>query len=144
MAYSEQKKAEIFMSIITKMTEGQSVRKAIEESPISMPTFFAWIKDPERLKQYVCAREIQAEYWFDKLIEVIYHRDDDHTPFTGSNVIQRDRLIADSLKWILARMNPKKYGDALKLSGDAENPIEQKIQVEVISSRTLKTEESEE
>ena len=130
MAYSDQKKAEIFMQIITQMSSGKSVRQSIKESPISMPTFFAWVKDPEKFKQYVCAREMQAEFYFDKLLEVINHRDEDHTPFTGANVVQRDKLIADTLKWILARMSPRKYGDKLTLSGDEDAPLKIDIKFE--------------
>ena len=48
---------------------------------------------------------------------------------TGDKVVDhehvsRSKLRVDTRKWMLARMAPKKYGDAtnIKLSGDAENP----------------------
>jgi hypothetical protein len=33
------------------------------------------------------------------------------------------RLRVDTRKWLLSKLAPKKYGDKLELSGDAENPI---------------------
>lgn len=42
-----------------------------------------------------------------------------------SEEIQARRLRVDSRKWVLARMNRRKYGDSsnVKLSGDSESPI---------------------
>lgn len=37
--------------------------------------------------------------------------------------VQRDKLIIDTDHKLLAKWDPRRYGDALKLSGDAENPI---------------------
>lgn len=144
--YSKQKKEEIWNKVINYMFEGQTLTKAIEKVGISTATFYNLIKDknyPERLKEYACAREALADREFDKMLEVVTNRDADEKPFVGVNHIQRDKLIADTYKWRVGKMSSK-YADSLKLQGDAENPIEQKIQVEVISSRTLKTEESEE
>mgnify|MGYP006921348473 CR=1 FL=1 len=142
-SYSEEKKKQIFDEIIKQISEGKSVRKAVKASPISIGTFFEWVKDAERLKQYTRARECCAEVYFEQIIEVMNHTEEDHTPFTGGNVIQRDRLKIDSLKWILARMSPRVYGDKVTLAGDAENPIEQKVVVEIKKARDLKNEESE-
>lgn len=143
--YSKQKREEIWSKIIKYMFEGQTLTKSIELVGISTATFYNLIKDknyPERLKEYACAREALADMEFDKMLEVVTNRAKDDTPFTGVNHIQRDKLIADTYKWRVGKM-ASKYADSLKLQGDAENPIEQKIQVEVISNRALKTEESE-
>jgi hypothetical protein len=65
---------------------------------------------------YTRARKRQAEYLFDLQREVVWKRDEDHTAFTGGNVIQRDRLIADTIKWQTTKLNPKKYGEKIDLN----------------------------
>lgn len=43
--------------------------------------------------------------------------------------VQRSKLRIETRLKLLAKFNPKKYGDALKLSGDKENPLQLEAQV---------------
>lgn len=43
--------------------------------------------------------------------------------------VQRSKLRIETRLKLLAKFNPKKYGDALKLSGDKENPLMLEAQV---------------
>ena len=72
-------------------------------------------KYEEKSKLYARACEFRADAIFEEILEISNHTEEDHTPFTGSNVIQRDRLKIDARKWMLAKMQPKKYGDKLDL-----------------------------
>lgn len=81
------------------------------------------VKVNEKAERYMRARERQADYLFDLQREVSFKRDEDHTPFTGGNVVQRDRLITDTLKWQAGKLRPKVYGDKLE--------VEQTIKTEV-------------
>lgn len=66
--------------------------------------------------QYACAREDRSDLLFERVFDIAEHTDEDHTPFTGANVVQRDKLRIDTLKWALSKMNPKKYGDKAELN----------------------------
>lgn len=111
--YSESEIKDILTKICERISEGESLRAILRDKyAINRQTFFNWInKYPEFIDQYARACEIRADIIFDEIVEISDHSDEDHTPFTGSNVIQRDRLRVDARKWVIARMNPKKYGE---------------------------------
>jgi hypothetical protein len=67
--------------------------------------------DEDKAKRYVRACEIRADVIFEDIIDIADHSNEDHTPFTGANVVQRDRLKIDARKWIVAKLHPKKYSD---------------------------------
>ena len=51
-----------------------------------------------------------------------------------SAMVQKQRLQIDTRKWLLSKLAPKRYGDKLELSGDAENPLMiQKIERVIVS-----------
>lgn len=72
---------------------------------------------------YARAKEDREELYFDLIERVAFNRGEDHTAFTGVNVVQRDKLIIDALKWKLARMNHKKYGDKIEVEADVRERV---------------------
>ena len=46
--------------------------------------------------------------------------DENGNPRINHDVIQRDRLRVDARKWMLGKMQPKKYGDKLDVTSDGE------------------------
>jgi DNA-directed RNA polymerase specialized sigma24 family protein len=64
-----------------------------------------------KAKRYARACEIRADVIFEDIIDIADHTAEDHTPFTGANVVQRDKLKIDARKWIVAKLHPKKYAD---------------------------------
>jgi hypothetical protein len=89
-------------------------------------TFFSWIDDnEERLAQYTRAREARADTIFEEIlsisdntIEGIVIETDDHgrTKEKKGDMLGHRRLQVDSRKWMLGKMQPKKYGDKMDLS----------------------------
>jgi hypothetical protein len=143
--YSEDKQQELFNKVLSYMFEGQTLTKSIELVGITPPTFYVWLKNPkhpERFKEYACAREALADLLFDKMFDIANDDEDDEKPIVGTNHIQRDKLRIDTYKWALGKLSSK-FADSVKLQGDAENPIEQKVVVEIKKARDLKNEESE-
>ena len=87
-----------------------------------------WLSSEENQILYAHAREAQA----DKMAEDILTISDDGSNDTyetedgtrvNQDVIARSRLRVDARKWLAAKMAPKKYGDKLELSGDANSPL---------------------
>ena len=127
MAYSKEKIDSIFSEILTDIENGLSLRSSLKnENRPNSETFYKWLDSSEdKAKRYARAAEKRADAIFEEIKEIADHSEEDHTPFTGSNVIQRDRLKIDARKWMLAKMNPKKYGDKTQteLSGEVTTNI---------------------
>ena len=124
MAYSEKEKTEIFDTICEKVINNRmSFNKAIEESPIVLSTFYVWIKEnPSFEKSYNYAREIRSDIRFEELIDIADTPEEGvittEKP-TGIEIRKGDmeghrRLKIDTRKWVVAKMNPKKYGDKIQ------------------------------
>lgn len=138
MAYSEERKEKIFTKIITRISdEGHSIRSILREKGMpSSSTFFKWLEDDEKFsKRYARACEIRAEVLLEEMIDIADNVVDDFVDikdFTneGSEItvgkkvnyenIQRSKLRVDTRKWIISKLNPKKYGDKLDLTSDGE------------------------
>jgi len=93
----------------------------------SKQVVLSWLReDIEFQTQYARACEERADKIFDELIEICDSTSDDiildeeGKEVTNHNVINRDKLRIDTRKWILAKMNPKKYGDKIDLTNKGE------------------------
>jgi hypothetical protein len=122
MAYSEKQKEELLQSIFKSIENGKSLRKALIEVKLSSKTFYEWIDlDDEKVKQYARATEERAEALLDEMLDIV---DDTHNDImemdlgdgivntkVNHEVIQRSRLKYDARRWLISKLNPKKYGD---------------------------------
>jgi len=113
MAYSQKQIDEIFDDILHEIEQGNSLISILRRKEFpSTATFYQWLEaDEDKAKRYVRACEIRADVIFEDIIDIADHSDEDHTPFTGANVVQRDRFKIDARKWIVAKLHPKKYSD---------------------------------
>jgi len=84
--------------------------------------------DEEKRNRYVRAKEDQADYLADLIIDVAFDDSDDEKAFVGVNHIQRDKLKVDSLKFIAAKLKPTKYGDKIEVTGKQEVTINWKTE----------------
>jgi hypothetical protein len=97
----------------------------------SYPSVMAWIwrESPYKeafLNDYKIARDAQADYWADEMVEIAdsptrdsyIATDAKGKPYIVSNgeYVQRSRLRVDTRKWIASKLKPKKYGDKLEAS----------------------------
>ena len=68
---------------------------------------WAWLdKHQEFADKYARARELQAEYYADEMVEIADSADKD--------TAQAARVRVDTRKWIASKLRPKKYGDLVK------------------------------
>lgn len=121
----DQKCTEIFLLM---ETEGLSIRKILQRSDMpSNKEFCRWIKKNEDLsKHYARAREERAEFIFDEILEIADNSNADawiddagQTKIDGE-AIQRSKLKIDARKWMLGKMQPKKYGDKMDVTSGGE------------------------
>lgn len=121
---TKEEKKQLFDKIVKKVSNGQALRTAIKEEKMSAETFYKWINEDEELaKQYARACESRADAIFEEILSIADDTSQDHTPFTGVNVIQRDRVRIDARKWMLGKLMPKKYGDKLDIEQSGEITI---------------------
>lgn len=140
MAFTIQQRDEIFNEVIKLIEDGLSLRKAIiENGRCSRDTFNEWLKsDRELSDQYVTACTSRADALFEEIIEIADETSNDtlHTErgdVVNSEWIARSRLRVDARKWVVSKMNPKKYGDKTDVTsgGDKiQNNIP--IQIEIV------------
>jgi hypothetical protein len=107
----------LFDEIIEQIsTEGISLRSAIS-GKMSSAKFFEIVKDENKQKQYARACEERADLIADEVFDIADNKDsitNEKLLIKDDNVkVQRDRLRVDSRKWLLSKLNPKKYGDKL-------------------------------
>ena len=119
---------ELGEKICENIANGMTLRQvaSIKGMP-DLSTLFAWIRlHPEFSQQYARATEDRTEAQVIELNEVAEQAIEEaktNDPKSSNAIVQAYKLKADNLKWIMARMKPKKYGDKLELAGDKDNPI---------------------
>lgn len=110
-------------------TSSIGIVKICKKHGVSSRTFYEAIhnnKDYE--KQYVRAREEQADFLADEIIEIADDSSNDTIytekgEFENKEWTNRSKLRVEARKWTASKLKPKKYGDKLELSNDPESPI---------------------
>lgn len=109
-------------AICERLGQGESLRKICEDAKMpGKSTVMRWLADnPAFRDQYARAREAQADFYAEEIIEIADDdsRDSITDPESGnqrinSEWVNRSRLRVDTRKWLMARMAPKKYGDKI-------------------------------
>jgi hypothetical protein len=111
----------LFDEIITDIAEnGKSAIGALK-GRMSTQTFYVLLEDTEKSKRYARATEMRAEQMAHEMLEIAdnYEHDitmtEDGREVIDHAVVNRDRLRVDSRKWLLAKLQPKKYGDKVEV-----------------------------
>lgn len=114
--------------------EGLSLRKACEADNLPLANFLFWCNNDQTLaEQYARAREIRADLLFEEIIEIadeasndtIVDSNGDEKP--NSEWITRSKLRVDARKWVLAKMQPKKFGDKIEVDNKGDMGLTVKI-----------------
>ena len=137
----------IAAELCTLISNGMSIRQILkaDEKTKRFPaqsTIYEWlIVHPEFAEQYARAREDQADTIADEILQIA-----DETPDTepvidrrtgelirmelSNSYIQWQRNRIDARKWTAMKLKPKKYGDAMKLTGSKDDPVQMEVQHE--------------
>jgi hypothetical protein len=120
--------------------EGMTLTSALKQP--NMPSV-KWVydelkRDADFEKLYARATEMRADKWFEDLIQLVNDYDEeqvvtetkgiqgdgavDVVQITKRDAYQSKRLKVDTLKWMLAKMHPKKYGDRIMTEDVTEKP----------------------
>ncbi len=92
--------------ILERISEGESLTDAAQSSGVCRQTFYRWMSDHSDLRNaYAHAREVRADWYADKLIELA------DQCAAGELDPQSAKVAIDAYKWITCRLHPKSYGD---------------------------------
>lgn len=118
-AYSPEERRSLAQAVIDGVNEGKSLRKICgQPGTPAISTFMLWVAEDAVLsEQYARAMAQRADLIFDEMLDLADDAADDAVK------IQKARLQVDARKWVLGRMNAKKYGDKLELAGDPQRPL---------------------
>lgn len=121
--------------ICEQIASGRSLRSISEDE--GMPnekTIYKWIlKYPEFNQKYTTAREAQADFYAEQIIEIADNSTDDIEMIETEHglradikhsAINRARLQIDTRKWLAGKLRPKKYGDKLNVDADVKHQFE--------------------
>lgn len=115
---------ERFEQVCIKIESGMSLRTIFSEynPPMSNTLFYRLIKENKDLNErYARAKEIYAANIFDEIIEISDESNADieiseeGKMYINGEAVQRSRLKIDARKWVLSKLEPKKYGDKLDI-----------------------------
>ena len=84
-------------------------------------TIYDWReRNPQFDEQYVKARQRQADFFIEEIMEISdsiandIGSDDKGNPIQNTVHVQRSRLRVDTRKWIASKVYPKYYGDKVE------------------------------
>jgi hypothetical protein len=130
----------LFGEICDRLATGESLR-AICRDP-HMPDEKAvrkWVtKEGAHLgPQYTLAREMGFDSLAEEVIEISDSPCVGPDGYVDNGAVQRARLMADSRRWFLSKVMPKKYGDKVtqELVGNADQPIVNRIELVAVDPR---------
>ena len=104
-------------------------------------TVLRWVRDDHDgfRARYDIAVDLRAQELADQMLEIastpvigekVKQLDGKPTERTTGDMVQRSRLHVDALKWTLARLAPKRFGDRIsqEISGPNGGPIQTEVQ----------------
>ena len=132
---------ELAATILGRISNGESLRSITMEEGMPNPdTIYVWLlKRPDFAENYTRAREEQADTLADEILTIADETPDSVTDEKGisrtdSGWVTWQRNRVDARKWVASKLKPKKYGDALKVGGDKDNPLAVTVGTEVFDS----------
>ena len=126
-------KEELIELTLQEITEGKSLRAACLMFDVPLTTMHGWLAETKELiEQYTCARDNRSDKIFEEVLTIA--DDSSHDTVTSDDgrasfnneFAARSKIRIDARKWMLGKMQPKKYGDKLDVTSDGEK-MEQNI-----------------
>jgi hypothetical protein len=135
-------------------TSSKSLRTiCAEEGMPKVRTVLLWLSQGESenaseqlrlfLHQYMRAREAQADFLAEEILEIADDGSNDLMTITkgdityeqeNKEVTNRSRLRVDARKWIASKFKPKRYGDKVDLNHGGEIGLKQITGMEILST----------
>lgn len=114
--------------ICARVMSGRSLRDVTRDEDMpTNPMVYQWLAaDPEFAGQYARATLVRADVLADQMFDIAdtpmpgiktKTDADGNVETTEGDMIEHRRLMIDTRKWALSKINPRKYGDKLGIGG---------------------------
>lgn len=113
------------------ISDGMSLRRVCQDE--GMPdkaTVFRWLIAHDSFRdQYARAKQQGAEAWAEEIMDIADDGSNDWMESThpknpgydyNGEAVQRSKLRVDTRKWLMSKLQPKKYGEHMDLTSDGE------------------------
>lgn len=137
---------ELAADICARIADGQSVREISRSDDMpAMSSIFLWLsKYTEFSEQYAQACTARTEYLAEEILDIADDGTNDWmerkntdgdviAEVVNGEAIQRSKLRVDTRKWILSKMQPKKYGD--KVTNEHTGSIDHNHGINIVGVR---------
>lgn len=121
-SYTEEK----FSGIIARLSKGEPLAQILRDDGMpGMTTFYDWTyKDPVAAERFARARELG----FDEIAASTLVIADEEPPRTASGgidggAVQHAKLRIETRLKLLAKWDPRRYGEKVEVSGDPNRPL---------------------
>ena len=124
---------EKFDAICLLVSKGKALRNAVKTHHISTTDFYKMVDSDNELKErYTRACEDRATAIFEDIIDIsddssldttVIEKNGQTIEVENKEWVNRSKLRVDARKWILSKMNPKKYGDKIDVTSKDEKII---------------------
>jgi hypothetical protein len=142
---------EVFKSICIELSSNEiGLKNLCLKYNTSSSAFFDLLNGNKELTEfYMRARDMQADYLADQILEIADDSSNDTVKFMKDGIqqemenkewVNRSKLRVEARKWIASKLKPKKYGD--KLEVDQKTELSGTVEVKQITGmRVISTEE---
>jgi len=105
--------------ICGRLAQGETLTRICKSKEMpKWDTVQKWVLDvPKFAEMYARARELQAEYYFDLLVD-----ESTEIQTETSATVQAAKLRIETIKWAVSKLLPRKYGDKLAIGGADDLP----------------------
>lgn len=128
--------AELKAEVCTRIVMGESIREIClsEHMPCEATVWLAMAKDKEFSENYREAKNVQMDRMAEQLTDIADDGTNDWVEreiargkvitVVDRECVERSKLRVHTRQWLMSKFLPKKFGDAVTLKGDKDNPIE--------------------
>lgn len=126
---------QILDEVLERLAGGESLRAICREEnmPQIQQVMRLRLSDAIFAEQYARAREMQAEQFYDEILEIV---DDGTNDFVqretakgkvivmpDMELVQRSKMRYEARRWAMSKILPKQYGDKVQHVGDETQPL---------------------
>ena len=120
---------ELANEVLARLTMGQSLRTVCRNDHLpAIQTVYNWMSSrPEFMERYTQAKKEAADMMAEDIMDISDDAQNDYMEVTygdqsmlrlNSENIQRSRLRVETRKWLMAKLQPTKYGDKLDVTSN--------------------------
>ncbi len=126
-----------FLLVCDRLVEGEPLSLICADRTMpSTRQIMRYLRDNEKAREmYYAARELQMEMLAEEILTIANDDTHDHSiddrgrRISHNEVVQRARVKIDTLKFVMQKMSPKRFGDknVTEIQGNSDQPVVLKV-----------------